>query len=507
MRSVGEWRSAWNKGSPRTILGDVSRRTPQHVAVIGAGFAGLAAALRLARAGARVTVLDQLERPGGKAALGYTDFSSGPTVVTLPQVFRALHTRVQLPLPTLEAARPTTTYHDPGGRTFAPEALHVAGSLDSTLAQLSRREARDYARLLAAARRLYLDAAPTFLFRPPPGPAPLARYALTRGLRAAPWASLARYVQSGPFLTPFWLRFATYLGADPYRAPAVLHNVAWVELGYGVWHLEGGLGALAERLRGQAEALGVRFEFGTQVQHLITHGGRVLGAHTNRGAFAADAWVSAADRALTRRWLGLPPDPGPRSISGFALQLRLRANQGRAHHIFWPAEYAREWRDIRAGRLPADPTLYLHLDGDRAFLLVNAPPLPDVTSAPREYGAWLLGQLQARFPLEVQEWRPLSPADYARTGAAGALYGRAPHGLTGSLRPGWTLPTARNLVQVGGTVHPGGGVPLSLLSGWNGAGTLLGLPYDPLGGFEVPGEGEVWRGEPPMAPAAEFLRY
>ncbi|MEW6423121.1 MAG: FAD-dependent oxidoreductase, partial [Deinococcota bacterium] len=140
-------------------------RVPNHVAVIGAGFAGLAAALRLAEAGARVTVLDNLAQAGGKAALGDPGFSSGPTVVTLPQVFRALHGRVGLPPPPLEAARPTTTYHDQKGRTFAPEALHVVGSLDATLAQLSRREARDYVRLLAAARRMYLDAAPTFLFR------------------------------------------------------------------------------------------------------------------------------------------------------------------------------------------------------------------------------------------------------------------------------------------------------------------------------------------------------
>ncbi|MEF2276931.1 NAD(P)/FAD-dependent oxidoreductase [Deinococcus sp. YIM 134068] len=467
-------------------------RAPGHVAVLGSGFAGLAAALRLAREGVRVTVLDALGRPGGKAALGYEDFSSGPTVVTMPQIFRALHERTGLALPPLEAARPTTTYHAPGGRTFAPEALHVAGSLEPTLAQLSRQEGRDYARLLFAARRMYLDAAPTFIFGPPPNRLQLARYAVTRGHRAAPWSSLARFVRSGPFLTPFWLRFATYLGADPYRAPAVLHNVAWVELGYGVWHLEGGLGPLAGRLRERAEALGVRFEFGTRVEHLITRAGRVLGAHTDRGVLTADAWVSAADRAMTRGWLGLPPDRTPRGVSGFALQLRLAEDRGRAHHLLWPADYAREWRDIRAGRLPGDPTLYLHLDGDRAFLLVNAPPNPEVTDDPHEYGEFLLGRLQARLPLPVTEWRPLSPAEYARTAARGALYGRAPHGLLGSLRPGWTHPGARNLVQVGGTVHPGGGVPLSILSGWNGAGTLLGLPYDDLDGSHVPGEGETW---------------
>ena len=474
------------------MTGLSSRRGPRQVVVIGAGFAGLAAALRLALGGAGVTVLDPLDRAGGKAALGYEGFSSGPTVVTLPQIFRALHERVQLPLPGLEAARPTTTYHGPSGRTFAPEALHVVGSLDSTLAQLSRREGRRYRQLLEAARQMYLDAAPTFLFRPPPGRLDLARYAVRAGARAAPLSSLARYVRSGPFMTPFWLRFATYLGADPYRAPAVLHNVAWVELGYGVWHLEGGLALLAERLRERAEALGVRFEFGTRVEHLMAHGGRVIGAQTDRGAFAADAWVSAADRALTRRWLGLPPDRTPRGVSGFALQLRLAEDRGRAHHIFWPADYAQEWRDIRRGQLPGDPTLYLHLDGDRAFLLVNAPANPQLPGDPQMYGAELLTSLQKRFPLDVTGWQPLAPADYARTGVLGALYGQAPHGLLGSLRPGWTLPQARNLIQVGGTVFPGGGVPLSILSGWNGAGSLLRLPYDPLDGLRVPAEGEVW---------------
>lgn len=456
----------------------------QRVTVIGAGFAGLAAALRLARAGAAVTVLDALDAPGGKAALGFTDFSSGPTVVTMPQVFRTLCRRTGMTLPELTPARPTTTYHALSGRTFAPEALDVAGSVDSTLAQLSSVEGQRYEELLFRARQLYLDAAPTFLFGPPPGPAQLARYSLTRGFRAAPLTPLRNLVKSGPFLTPFWLRFATYLGANPYRAPAVLHNIAWVELGGGVWHLPGGLLAFAGALRGQAQRLGVQFEFGTRVEHLIVQRQRVRAAHTNRGVFTADAWVSAVDREWTLRWLGRKGRGTPRGVSGFALQLRLHGDMGQAHHIFWPADYAQEWRDVSAGRLPSDPTLYLHLDGSRAFLLVNAPPDPAVSRETPGYAEFLLGQLQKRFPLPVRDWLALSPAEYARTAAQGALYGRAPHGLLGSLRPGWTLPHLSNLRQVGGTVYPGGGVPLSMLSGWNGAGQLLGLPYDDLGGMD-----------------------
>ncbi|WP_425146150.1 phytoene desaturase family protein [Deinococcus sp.] len=455
--------------------------------VIGAGFAGLLAAIRLRQAGANVTVLEALPRAGGKAALGpveggWSEFSSGPTVVTMPDIFRGVHRRVGLPAPALTPARPTTRYQYADGRIFAPEALNIAGDLDSTLAQLSRQEGQDYTRLLHAARRMYEDAQDTFLFAAPPSRAKLARYALTRGSRAAPHLRLAQLVQSGPHLTPFWLRFATYLGADPYRAPAVLHNIAWVELGAGIWHLEGGLGRFAARLEARAEALGVVFEYGTRVEHLIVRGGRVAAAHTSRGVFSAAGWISAADRSLTSGWLGRGLERTPRGVSGFALQLRFSQDVGQAHHVVFPPEYAREWQDIRAGRLPSDPTLYLHLDGRQGFLLVNAPPAPAQPPDTGEYARFLLRQLAARSPVEVADWYALDARRYARVADRGALYGRAPHGLMGSLRSGWTFAGISNLVQVGGTVHPGGGVPLSMLSGWNGAGHLLGAEYDDLGG-------------------------
>ncbi|ULH14774.1 NAD(P)/FAD-dependent oxidoreductase [Deinococcus sp. KNUC1210] len=455
--------------------------------VIGAGFAGLLAAIRLRQAGLRVTVLEGLPRAGGKAALGaaeggWNEFSSGPTVVTMPQVFRGVHERLGLPAPTLTPARPTTRYQYPDGRVFAPEALDIAGTLDSTLSQLSRQEGQDYTRLLHAARRMYEDAQDTFIFAPPPTPARLARYALTRGRHAFPQLRLAQLVQSGPYLTPFWLRFATYLGADPYRAPAVLHNISWVELGAGIWHLEGGLGAFAARLTALAEQLGVQFEYSTRVEHLLVQRGRAVAAHTDRGVFSADTWISAADRSLTQTWLGHGPERTPRGVSGFALQLAFSQDVGQGHHLLFPPEYAREWRDIRAGRLPSDPTLYVHLDGQRGFLLVNAPPDPAQPTDSPEYARFLLRQLAARLPLPIADWHALDARRYALTADRGALYGRAPHGLGGSLRAGWRVAGVENLVQVGGTVHPGGGVPLSMLSGWNGAGVVVGGEYDGLGG-------------------------
>ncbi|WP_119361858.1 phytoene desaturase family protein, partial [Meiothermus taiwanensis] len=400
--------------------------------VIGAGFAGLAAALRLRKAGLEVTVLEQLEAPGGKA-IGWEGVPTGPTVLTLPEIPRRICEAFGARLPELEPVSPLTRYTWPDGRVFAPEL-----NLEATLAQLSLQEARDYQRLLQAARTIYEGARDTFIEGAPPHPARLLRYALRDGLKAHPTRSLAALVQSGPYLTPFFLRFATYLGANPYRAPAVLHNIAWVELGLGVFHLAGGMRALADRLYALALAQGVQFAFGHRVLKIWHRRGWVEGVETDQGRFQADLYISAADRHFTLQWLGLPMPGYALGVSGFALLLKLSEAVPLGHHIYFSSDYRAEWREIAAGRWPRDPTLYLHTDGQAAFLLVNAPPMGRARPPEAEdYARLLLGRLAQVHPLPIAAWRAMSPQDYSLTAYRGALYGRAPHGLLGALRPGW----------------------------------------------------------------------
>jgi phytoene dehydrogenase-like protein len=445
--------------------------------VIGAGFAGLAAALRLRQAGLETLVLDKQEEPGGKA-IGWNGVPTGPTLLTLPEVVRGIFASFGAEPPQMKPVSPLTRYRWPDGREFAPEL-----NLEATLVQLSLREARDYRRLLGEARRLYEGAKNTFLFSAPPTLPKLARYGLGHGLNAHPLLSLPGLVDSGPHLTPFFLRFATYLGANPYRAPAVLHNIAWVELGLGVYGLEGGMRALADALYRLARAQGVEFALGTEVVGLETAREFVGPSYvsailTPGGPCTADLVVSAADRHFTQGWLGRPVPDYELGVSGFAVLMRLFQGQPLGHHLYFSRDYAGEWREIASGRLPQDPTLYLHTGGEAAFLLVNAPSLQraegrTLEAQRQEYARMLLHKLNALHPLPIAEWKAMSPLEYAATAYQGALYGRAPHGLLGALRPGWTVAGLANLAQVGGTVHPGGGVPLALLSGWNGAQWLL----------------------------------
>jgi len=441
--------------------------------VLGGGFAGMAAALRLALEGHHVTLLERESVLGGKAQ-GFEGIPTGPTVLTMAQVVRSLFARAGAVPPTLHPVSPLTRYVYPDGREFAPEL-----ALEPTLAQLEGVEKRRYVELLETAHRLYDDAKETFLLSKPPELWNLAKYGLTKGARAFPFTSLETLVQSGPYLTPFFLRFATYLGANPYQAPAVLHNIAWVELGMGVWHAEGGFAALARQMAALLEHHGVKVELGVDIQALETQNGRVSAAVTSRGTYRAEKFVSALDRIFTLELLGRPLPRYPLGVSGLALLLKLEGDAGLSHQVFFPQDYALEWSDIAAGRLPSDPTIYLHTDGDKAFVLVNSPPVPQVHK--RQYAELLLERLRLKANLPVREFRVRAAQDYSKFGFKGALYGRAPSGLLSTLRHPWTFAGLENLWQVGGTVHPGGGVPLSLLSGWNGAGAALGLEYDALG--------------------------
>ena len=480
-----------------------------HVAVLGGGFAGMSAALQLAAAGARVTLLEREPRLGGKAGewrdAGYR-FDTGPSVLTLPEVVRATFERVGLTCPVaFRPATPLCRYVYPDGRVW-----DVYHELDATLAGLTPSEADAYRRALEKAKALYEAAAPVFVHGPAPGFLQLAGYGLRHGLAAAPGRSLPALLRAlgadGPLLGPFFLRFATYVGADPRRAPAVLHNVAWAELGLGVHHPEGGMYALVRALADALAAFGVELRLGEAVERVATRAGVVQEVVTDQASVRCDAVVAAVDRDRVLGWLGRRRRERPASLSGLVLLAGVGRRDDRlAHHtIVFPERYGAEFDAIGAGRHPDDPTLYLNITarsdaddapagGENRFVMANAPALPAGPESDEQRQARvqrgreaLLGSLERRGfgwpPAALITSRWLDPSTFAAYGHRGRLYGHAPHGLLGALRPGQRVPGLRNLALAGGSVHPGGGVPLALLSGRQAAASLsdhlgLGEPW------------------------------
>ena len=475
----------------RTAAAVTATARRPHVAVLGGGFAGMSAALWLASGGARVTLVEREPRLGGKAgewrAAGYR-FDTGPSVLTLPDVVRETFEGVGLACPVaFRPASPLCRYVYPDGRVW-----DVHRELEPTLAGLSPAEGDAYRRALAKARTLYEAAAPVFVHGSAPGPLRLARYGLRHGLDASPGRTLpdllAALGADGPLLGPFFQRFATYVGADPRRAPAVLHNVAWVELGLGVHHPAGGMYALVRALHAALDERGVEVRMGEAVERLGVSGGAVREVITEHGALRCDAVVAAVDRDVVLGWLGRRRTRRPPSLSGLVLLAGLRTRDERlAHHtVVFPERYGEEFDAIAAGDHPHDPTLYLNVTsrgepgdapagGENRFVMANAPALPvsevaEAREARLAAGrAALLRSLERRGLAwredEVEASRWLGPEDFAAFGDRGRLYGAAPHGLLGALRPGPLLRGVRGLVLAGGTVHPGGGVPLALLSG------------------------------------------
>ena len=472
------------------------------VAVIGAGVGGLAAAVRLAALGHRVTVLEQGIGAGGKCGRivreGYS-FDTGPSLLTMPWVFEDLFAATGAPLADeieLVRVEPGTEYRFADG-----SGAHLGADLPPTLAALERLApgaGDDWARYLGACAGMWKASVPVLSGpapwpprRPRPGASPPDPRDL---LRLRPWHTLRTLARSrcrDPRLRLIAERAATYAGADPRRAPAALAMAGYVEHAFGAWHVRGGMYALVEALVRRLDALGGELRLETAVRSVARSEGRVRGVDTDGGHEPADAVVASGDAlALHRDLLGAAPGPaaGERSLSGFALMLGLRGRtRGLAHHtVLFPRDYNAEFDDVFHHRRPVrDPTLYVSAasasdptqapEGDESwFVLVNAPTHGDGLDWDARADAYeetLLDRLarrglDVRDRIEVRARR--TPADLEReTGAVGgAIYGRAPHGRLGTLgRPANVSRAVRGLYLAGGTTHPGGGLPLVALSG------------------------------------------
>jgi len=293
------------------------------------------------------------------------------------------------------------------------------------------------------------------------------------------------------------LRFATYFGADPYRAPAILHNIAWVELGQGAFHPVGGVAAVIASLRTLLEARGVDIRCHTRVTGLQTHNQHITCVQTDQGDIEADVVVSALDVIRTAQLLGRtsPLTTLEPSLSGFVMLLAVRGESPtlRHHNISFAPEYRLEFADIAAGQLPQDPTIYISISSksdakdapegcENWFILVNAPPQKDVrepfTQADNReqmYASHIVDVLEKRgFDVKgrLEHQHILPPRYLTQFAHFGSIYGVAPHSLMRTIRPKPRLAGAKNMWLAGGTVHPGGGMPLAMQSGKNAAAAV-----------------------------------
>lgn len=483
------------------------------VLVIGAGVGGLSAAIGLASRGLQVDVLEAGDRPGGKLGIEIVEgveVDTGPSVLTLPEALdrtlRLAGTSLRDEIELLEP-EPNFRYLYPDG-VMLDVYPRVERTLQSVEQTLGASAADELGLFLAYARRIWEAAAPHFVFGPAPSvPALIGTGAWSSLVRIDPlrtmWAVIRRRIRS-EHLRILLARYATYNGSDVRRAPATLNCISYVELALGGYGVRGGMYEVARALTRAAERVGVRIHYGATVRRILVNDGSVVGVELADGSVRrGQTVVGNADAAHVMNEL-LPAEARPGkfagaepSMSGWTAVLRSRRRTGddrrAAHTVLFPRDYMQEFVDIfDRRRSPREPTVYLcaqeachHRTGwpadEPVFVMANAPAEP-AHGGQRE--DWLELRHAVRTRLEGAALAEAgdrivlerTPSDLARQfpGSRGSIYGMASNGpLAAFRRAPNRVKSVPGLYLASGSAHPGGGVPLCILSGHAAARAVL----------------------------------
>ncbi len=473
--------------------------------IIGAGVAGLSTAIRLAADGWDVHVYEKNAQVGGKMgevrAEGFR-WDTGPSVITMRHVLEELFTSVGRSIDdylTLLPVEPLTRYFYPDGTVL--DASCNLSKMASQIEQLNEKDVEGYLAYLSYAARIHRITGPVFIYNDPPKIWDILSVPMHEMPAVDPLRTMSDAIHSfveSPQLRQMLSRFATYTGASPYQAPATLNVIAHVELTGGVWYPEGGIYAIANALEKLARELGVKITTDCPVQEICTDQGTATGVKLSGGqVIEADAVITNFDVALAYETLLPSHIATPQrlnkltsvepSCSGFIMLLGVECDYTKlAHHnIFFSSDYPAEFNDIfERGVPPDDPTIYVSItsktdpqhapDGhENWFVLVNAPPRGDAydwtqnTTAYRDHVLAKLAEQGYDVRDKIRYEKILTPVDLERlTGARrGALYGASSNSKwTAFRRPHNRAPDVNQLYFTGGTTHPGGGIPMVMLS-------------------------------------------
>ncbi|HTX96218.1 MAG TPA: phytoene desaturase family protein [Mycobacterium sp.] len=489
----------------RTITGP-----SDHVVVVGAGLAGLSAALHLAGRGRAVTVVERQAWPGGRAGRldveGYR-VDTGPTVLTMPDIIDETFAAVGQ----TRADRLELLPVDPAYRALFADgsALEVHTDAERMTAAVEEfagfGQAAGYRRLrdwLTQLYRIEFDGfiaanfdSPLSLLTPH-----LARLAAIGGFRR--WERMVGRYISDPRLQRVFTFQSLYAGVAPRDALAVYAVIAYMDTIAGVVFPRGGVRALPDALAGAAVDAGVRFCYNATVTELERIGGRVSAVRTNRSErIACDAVVLTTELPHTYALLGRTPRravPLRASPSAVVAHLGCRtvASETAHHTILFGEAWDQTFTDIiRDGRLMQDPSLLvtrptasdpaLAPDGrDLLYVLAPAPNLKrggiDWGSVGTAYVDTLIDHVADRLLPELRDNATVldvvTPADWARQGmAAGSPFAVAhTFGQTGPFRPANMVRGIDNAVLAGSSTVPGVGVPTTLISGRLAADRVTG---------------------------------
>ncbi len=482
------------------------------VVVIGAGIGGMSAAARIAKAGHQVEIFEAANFVGGKCRtewIGRYAFDTGPSLLTLPAVYRDFFLKtgpIMEDVLTQIPVDPAFDYRFIDGSSVKFANLSRYQTLQAITASFGSEAAAEWDQIMKRAEAMWDVSREPFVESELTSVVALfKRVTLLRDLLViAPFKSLREMATEK--LTDQRLRYivdryATYSGSDPRKAPAVLLSIAFVEEAFGAWHLAGGIGQLSVAIEKRCLDLGVKIHLNSPVAKIQTVGGVATGiALANGREIAADFIVSNSDASLTYHQLISPTEKRAKSerknlaktqksLAGFSLLLGLRPAESEPklnhHTILFPADYDAEFEAIFTQMKPVEnPTIYICAPDDPLmvkdagheswFVLVNAPRHDESgkngfdwsdENFKHKYANSIIDQIEARGikireRLDVLETR--TPLDLQESVMApgGSIYGTSSNSTSAAFLRTKNRSPIKNLFCVGGSTHPGGGLPL-----------------------------------------------
>ncbi len=473
------------------------------VAVIGSGVAGLAIAIRLAVKGYRVTVFEKAAKSGGKLneiRMGDFRFDTGPSLFTLPSLVDELFTLAGADAENTfkyKKLENVTRYFYPDGKVlnswanpelFANEAQSVFNE-----------PAENIEKYLKECSELYRLTANMFIFNPFPtweGFTSSEAKEIGMNIKKLKAFSTMHKVNKRSFLQNHTIqlfnRFATYNGSNPYKAPGTLTIIPHLEHNVGAYFPEKGMYSIAQSLEGLARKLGVEFEFNCPVQRIDYKGGKVAGV-TAKGIHAPyDMVVNNTD--IFTAYPELMPDRNlswfygrqEPSSSALIFYWGVKGSYPKLdlHNILFSSNYKQEFKVLSKGKISSDPTVYIFIsskavkgdapDGhENWFVMVNAPydkgqDWKEIIETTRVN---ILKKIKNDLGIDILQNIVCEdilspPLIEQRTGSyRGALYGISSNNRFAafSRHPNYSK-KINGLYFTGGSVHPGGGIPLCLAS-------------------------------------------
>jgi phytoene desaturase len=481
------------------------------IVVIGAGMGGMTAAARLSRGGHEVVLYEASNQVGGKCRtewIGKVAFDTGPSLLTLPAVYKDFFQRTGKPMGfvcPIESVDPSFDYRFADGSNVKFSNLSRNKTLESISESFGAESAQQWDRIMKRAERMWDVSRGPFIESELKSPISLMkRITFLRDMKViAPWKTLRAHadeIVKDRHLRYIMDRYATYSGSDPRKAPAVLSTIAFVEESFGAWHVKGGLGQLAATVYQRALDVGVTFHLNSPVSSITTEGKRATGVILANGAFVeADAVVANADASLvynklikgherTLKKARRNIDNADVSIAGFCLLLGMRKDPDQTlnhHTILFPENYDAEYDAIFTHGKPVEnPTIYICAPQDPEmskdenlegwFVLVNAPTHGQFDWSDKEfarnYANTIIDQIEARGISVRDRLESLTirtPADLEASVHApgGAIYGTSSNGPRAAFMRAKNRSPIKGLYLVGGSAHPGGGLPLVGISG------------------------------------------